>query len=171
MLQFPGVYDEMREMYAARPSNIGKRRSRATYACTGPITYVGHERVQADIDNLRHALQAAGRSMDDGFLTALSPTNVVLHYRNEYYRSDEEYLSAVADAMHHEYAAIVDAGFTLQIDDPRLATYYDRTPSASWKTAAGLSRRPWRSSTTRCASCPRTACASTPATAPMSPRA
>src|SRR5262249_32292073 len=41
------------------------------------------------------------------------------------------YLVAIADAMHHEYAAILDAGFMLQIDDPRLATYYDRTPGAS----------------------------------------
>jgi 5-methyltetrahydropteroyltriglutamate--homocysteine methyltransferase len=30
--------------------------------------------------------------------------------------------------MHVEYKAIVDAGFVLQIDDPRLATHYNRTP-------------------------------------------
>ena len=65
--------------YSATVASIQKRRSRAAYACTGPITYVGQERVQADIQNLRHALRAAGRPMDDGFLTALSPTNVVPH--------------------------------------------------------------------------------------------
>jgi 5-methyltetrahydropteroyltriglutamate--homocysteine methyltransferase len=37
---------------------------------------------------------------------------------NEYYRSEEDYLDAVADALHVEYQAIIDAGFTLQIDDP-----------------------------------------------------
>jgi 5-methyltetrahydropteroyltriglutamate--homocysteine methyltransferase len=130
-LQFPAVYEEMRAMYAARPSNISKRRSRAVYACTGPITYTGHERVQADIANLRRALEASGRPLEHGFITALSPTNVAPHYHNEYYPSEEEYLVAIADAMHEEYAAIVEAGFTLQIDDPRLATYYDRTPGAS----------------------------------------
>src|ERR1700722_12175242 len=38
--------------------------------------------------------------------------------------TEEEYLYAIADAMHVEYQAIVDAGFLLQIDDPRFATYY-----------------------------------------------
>jgi 5-methyltetrahydropteroyltriglutamate--homocysteine methyltransferase len=41
--------------------------------------------------------------------------------KNEYYRSDEKFLNAIADAMHEEYKAITDAGFLLQIDDPDLA--------------------------------------------------
>jgi len=40
--------------------------------------------------------------------------------KNDYYPSDEAYLVAIADAMHGEYKAIVDAGFLLQIDDPDL---------------------------------------------------
>ena len=113
-------------MYAARPSNMRKRRSRISLACTGPISYTGQERVQADIRNLQEAMQAVDASQ--GFITALSPTNVAPHYRNEHYRTEEEYLAAIADAMHEEYAAIVEAGFILQIDDPRLATLYDRNP-------------------------------------------
>lgn len=116
-------------MYAARPSNMRKRRSRISLACTGPISYTGQERVQADIRNLQEAMQAVDASQ--GFITALSPTNVAPHYRNEHYRTEEEYLAAIADAMHEEYAAIVEAGFILQIDDPRLATLYDRTPGLS----------------------------------------
>ena len=64
-------------------------------------------------------------------MTAISPSNLELYYRNHYYGTAEEYLAALADAMHEEYQAIVDAGFLLQIDDPRLATYYDRTRDAS----------------------------------------
>ena len=128
-LQFAAVYEEMRSMYAARPSNIRKRRARTSLACTGPITYTGQERVQADTRNLKEAMD--GVSATDGFITALSPTNVAPHYRNEHYRTQEEYLAAIADAMHEEYAAIVDAGFILQIDDPRLATLYDRNPGLS----------------------------------------
>ena len=45
--------------------------------------------------------------------------------QDQYYSSDEAFLYAVADALHEEYAAIVDAGFILQIDDAYLATYYD----------------------------------------------
>ncbi|MBV9893596.1 MAG: cobalamin-independent methionine synthase II family protein [Chloroflexi bacterium] len=127
-LQFPAVYEEMRVMYAARPSNVRKQRSRPSLACTGPITYTGQARVQADIDNLKRAMQTIGASDGEGFLTALSPTNVAPHYPNLYYRTEEEYLVAIADAMHEEYTAIVEAGFILQIDDPRLATYYDRSP-------------------------------------------
>jgi hypothetical protein len=40
--------------------------------------------------------------------------------KNDYYPNDEAYLVAIADAMHDEYKAIVDAGFLLQIDDPDL---------------------------------------------------
>ena len=97
--------------------------------CTGPIRYTGQAEVQSDIDNLRQAMRASGAQA--GFVTALSPTNVAPHYRNEYYRTEEEYLIAIAEAMHEEYQAIADAGFDVQIDDPRLATYYDRTPGAS----------------------------------------
>jgi 5-methyltetrahydropteroyltriglutamate--homocysteine methyltransferase len=37
--------------------------------------------------------------------------------KNDYYPNDEAYLVAIADAMHEEYKAIVEAGFLLQIDD------------------------------------------------------
>ena len=50
---------------------------------------------------------------------------------NEYYRNDEEYEQALADALHEEYRAIIDAGVVLQIDDPRLVTYYTFTPGLS----------------------------------------
>jgi 5-methyltetrahydropteroyltriglutamate--homocysteine methyltransferase len=36
----------------------------------------------------------------------------------------EEYLHAVAEAMHTEYQAIVDAGFIVQVDDPFLTDVY-----------------------------------------------
>ena len=65
------------------------------------------------------------------FVTAISPSNLELYYENRYYASDEEYLAALADAMHEEYKAIVDAGFLLQIDDPRMATHYNRARDAS----------------------------------------
>jgi hypothetical protein len=53
---------------------------------------------------------------------------------NEYYPSPEVYLAAVADALHEEYAAIVAAGFTLQIDDPFLTDVF------SYGTGSALSK-------------------------------
>src|SRR5439155_978159 len=47
------------------------------------------------------------------------------------YRSEDEFLEAIARAIHEEYRAIVDAGFVLQIDDPRLSTYYNAMPALS----------------------------------------
>ena len=58
-------------------------------------------------------------------MPAISPSNVEDWQRNAYYKTEEEYLFAIADAMREEYKAIVDAGFLLQIDDPRLVSYYD----------------------------------------------
>jgi 5-methyltetrahydropteroyltriglutamate--homocysteine methyltransferase len=48
--------------------------------------------------------------------------------RNEYYKSDEELLFAIADAMKEEYKAIIDAGFVLQIDDPDLPDGWQMYP-------------------------------------------
>ena len=90
--------------------------------CTGPISYKGHQHVQADIANLKAAL--GSRKVEDVFMPAISPTSVEDWQRNRYYKTQEEFLFAIADAMHEEYKAIVDAGFIVQIDDPHIATYY-----------------------------------------------
>jgi 5-methyltetrahydropteroyltriglutamate--homocysteine methyltransferase len=99
------------------------------YACTGPITYVGQARVQADIANLKAAL--SGLDVAEAFLPAIAPSNVEGRQANLHYPTDEEYLFAIADAMHEEYRAIVDAGLVLQIDDPRLVTYYIMSPTST----------------------------------------
>ena len=46
-------------------------------------------------------------------------------------KTNEEYIFALGEAMREEYQAIVDAGFLLQIDDPRLVSYYLVKPDAS----------------------------------------
>lgn len=130
-LAFPAAYEDMRVMFAARSSAIVAKRTvrPKAWVCSGPIAYVGQEELRADIENLKAALKNA--EAEDTFLTAISPSNLELYYENQYYRTGEEYLAALADAMRVEYLAIVDAGFVLQIDDPRMATHYNRTPDAS----------------------------------------
>ncbi len=64
-------------------------------------------------------------------MPAISPTSVEDWQKNRYYKTDEEYLYAIADAMHEEDKAIVDAGFLVQIDDPHIATYYALHPELS----------------------------------------
>jgi 5-methyltetrahydropteroyltriglutamate--homocysteine methyltransferase len=130
-LAFPAAYEDMRVMLAGRSAAlVAKRTVRPkAWICSGPVKYIGQQELQTDIDNLR----AASASVDpsDMFMTAISPSNLELYYENRFYASPEEYLAALADAMRVEFKAIVDAGFILQIDDPRLATHYNRAPNAS----------------------------------------
>ncbi|HEY2594734.1 MAG TPA: epoxyalkane--coenzyme M transferase, partial [Chloroflexota bacterium] len=92
--------------------------------CTGPITWRGDALVKRDIDNFSAALQ--GVTVEDQFMTAASPGVVWNFLENDYYKDDEAYVFAVADAMKHEYRAIVDAGFVLQLDAPDLAMGWNR---------------------------------------------
>ena len=120
-IAFPEYY----EWYArGRPRNVAPPVS---MVCTGPITYKGQQALQTDIVNLKAALQ--GLHVEEAFMPATSPTNIESQRRNEYYPAEEAYLYAIADAMREEYHAIVAAGFVLQIDDPRLVTYYVANPT------------------------------------------
>jgi 5-methyltetrahydropteroyltriglutamate--homocysteine methyltransferase len=96
--------------------------------CTGPIVYKGHEQLQRDIRNLKAAI---GGAKVEAFMPAISPSNVEEWQRNAYYKTNEEYIVAIGEAMREEYKAIVEAGFLLQIDDPRLVSYYLVRPGAS----------------------------------------
>jgi 5-methyltetrahydropteroyltriglutamate--homocysteine methyltransferase len=91
-------------------------------ACTGPVSYRGHARLRADIDNLKAGLN--GLNPVEVFVPAISPASIEDFNKNKFYKTTEEYLFALAEAMREEYRAIVDAGFILQIDDPMLATCY-----------------------------------------------
>ena len=105
--------------------------TRTDAVCVGPITYNGLFELQRDIDNLKAAAKAAG--VDEAFLPVAAPSSAIPDRKNEYYKSDQELLYAIADAMRAEYRAIVEAGLMLQLDDARLAVTYDRmVPPASF---------------------------------------
>ena len=125
-------------MCAARNTRRAPPATPTSLVCTGPVRYVGQAEVQADIQNLKEGLQDS--AAEEGFLPSLSPNNLALYFRNEYYRMEEEFLIALADAMNEEYRAIVDAGFLVQVDDPRLATHYNRTPGISLEECRASSR-------------------------------
>jgi len=126
-LAFPDYYAWSERI--AEPFGGRSGRAHGVDTCTGPITYRGHAAVQADIDNLKAA--TAGLPHEDIFVPAIAASYVAATFANEYYSSHEEYEQAVANALREEYKAIVDAGFILQIDDPRLVTYYMMHPELS----------------------------------------
>jgi 5-methyltetrahydropteroyltriglutamate--homocysteine methyltransferase len=96
--------------------------------CTRPLEYIGAELTQSDIANLKAAL---GGHKVTGYLPAVAPGTIEHWLRDEYYRDDEAFLFAIADAMAHEYKAITDAGFLLQIDDPDLPDGWQMFPEMS----------------------------------------
>ena len=123
--------DFYRELDAAEGPPAAVGASAGIAACVGPISYIGQGEVQRDIDNFKSALEQAGIAR--GFLPVAAPSSVIPDRKNEYYKSDEDLLHAIAEAMRVEYRAIVDAGLLLQLDDARLAVTYDRmVPPASF---------------------------------------
>jgi 5-methyltetrahydropteroyltriglutamate--homocysteine methyltransferase len=92
-------------------------------ACRGPITYQGQDAVQRDIADMKAAMAAAG--VEEGFLNSVAPASCA-RIPNEFYATDEELLYACADAMREEYKAIIDAGLSVQLDDPAIAENWDQ---------------------------------------------
>jgi 5-methyltetrahydropteroyltriglutamate--homocysteine methyltransferase len=119
-LAFPEYYNTPTTGGPVRPPNM---------ICTGPISYKGHDLVQRDIANFKAAL--GNVKVEEAFMPAISPSNVEDRHENRYYKTQEEFLFAIADALAVEYKAIVDAGFLIQIDDPRLVSYYALKPEVS----------------------------------------
>jgi 5-methyltetrahydropteroyltriglutamate--homocysteine methyltransferase len=120
---FPEYYQ------SAVAEQVSARRRRALMVCAGPISYKGHEQLKAELDLLKFALD--GVNATEAFVPAIAPSNIETTTPNEYYKTEEEYVFAIAQAMREEYQAIVQAGFLLQIDDPFLITYYITRPDLS----------------------------------------
>jgi 5-methyltetrahydropteroyltriglutamate--homocysteine methyltransferase len=109
------------------------------FRLVAPVSYKGHEAMKREIENLKDALE--GLDYADAFIPASSPVSSRRddHNVRDFYKTDEEYMYAIADAMHEEYKLITDAGFILQLDYPR-STRSMRSPLASYGTAAELPR-------------------------------
>ena len=114
------------DFYRKQGSSMGRQ---PLIGATAPITYIGGAALKTDLENLKAAMQ--GLDVAAAFVPSISPANIENWHENRYYGTAEEYLTAICDAMREEYKAIVDAGFYLQIDDPRLVTYYMLQPNAS----------------------------------------
>ena len=104
------------------PTNANAQNVAAV--AVAPIRYTGQAEVQRDIAHFKAALQAAG--LKEGFLPVAAPSSVIPDRKNEYYKTDEDCVRAIGEAMRDEYRAIVDAGLLVQLDDARFAVTYDR---------------------------------------------
>jgi len=95
------------------------RKHRRTPACNGPVSMRDVEAPRRDARRLKEAVK--GAQPTGMFLSSASPGVTSFFFRNDFYPSREDYVFAVAEALRHEYEAIVNAGMMLQVDCPDLA--------------------------------------------------
>jgi 5-methyltetrahydropteroyltriglutamate--homocysteine methyltransferase len=111
LVEFPGLLKKLAE----RGSTAKYRRPR----CISEVTVRDSEPLRMDLRNMQAAIRAAPPA--DAFMNAASPGVVALFQPNDYYRTQDDYLVALAEALRGEYEAIVETGILLQIDAPDLA--------------------------------------------------
>ena len=115
-----------RDAYQDPTSGISTGKTATAFpSTTGPLAYVGQEAIASDIANLEAGLAATGADPSTGFLTALSPGSGA-RIANDFYATEEEHIWAWAEVLREEYTAIVEAGLTVQIDDPSIAENWDQ---------------------------------------------
>jgi len=107
-------------------SGLGKRLGNRVIV-NGPLRY-SQQQVQRDIGNLKAGVATAKERHPTvaGFLPVVAPASALPGAKLEYYKDEESYFAALADALHQEYQAVVDAGLYVQIDDAFLPYMYER---------------------------------------------
>jgi 5-methyltetrahydropteroyltriglutamate--homocysteine methyltransferase len=107
------------------PADAERRKTSPQAVCVGPITYTedGKAAMRRDVANLKVALQQV--KVEEAFLPVVAPCSISINYKSEYHKSEEEFLFAVADALHEEYKIIVDGGLVIQADDAVLTNLRD----------------------------------------------
>ena len=100
---------------------VQTRPRRPHWACTGPIAYRGQAALEREIE-----LFAAFVTPADAFLTSTAPASLEPYRENEFYKSEEEFLFAIAEVMRTEYEMIAGSGVLLQVDDAWLPALWDR---------------------------------------------
>jgi 5-methyltetrahydropteroyltriglutamate--homocysteine methyltransferase len=118
---FAEFYEEYEANYGF--VGMGKTFKTGSWFVTGPIKYTGQALILRDIDDIKCGVSGSGAV--DAFMPLVAPASVVPQRTDEFYKSEEEALFAIADAVHEEYKAVIDAGLIAQIDDAFLASVYD----------------------------------------------
>ncbi len=130
------LFPDYAEMQARGGRGLGQVLDFPT--CTGPVSYQNLKPLQEDLARLKAAATAAGAM--DVFVPTASPGVLVRFVRNAYYKTEDDYLEALGNAMQVEYEAIHKAGFVLQLDCPDLGSsrnniYKDLTEAEFLKIA------------------------------------
>jgi 5-methyltetrahydropteroyltriglutamate--homocysteine methyltransferase len=106
------------------------------YAIMEEVKPVESGAIAREIDMVRAGIAASGERVENFFFPVLGPGWLDHFIFNEYYKTDEEYIYALAALAKPDFKAVVDAGFVLQIDDPGLVD--------TWPMLSGLSIEDYR---------------------------
>jgi 5-methyltetrahydropteroyltriglutamate--homocysteine methyltransferase len=115
--------ERFREFFESESRGAAPRRWLGADVCVAPIVYTDEHSIQRDIQHLKQAASSAG--VEEAFLPVVAPASAAFNGVNDYYKSDEEYVFALAEALRNEYMAIYESGLVLQVDDAVLANAYD----------------------------------------------
>jgi len=111
-------------------------------AIVGPLRPRPPDAVEHEIGVVKAGIAAAGANIEDFFFPVLGPGWLGHFVLNDYYKTDEEYVHALADFFKADYHAVVAAGFILQIDDPALCSRWGMIdPPISFEEYRPFARR------------------------------
>ena len=120
----PLMRDILLEGFLERKMPDFSRKSVTLMEAPRAIADVNHasiEPLREECDGFDAALKESSSAFDETFMTAASPGIVAAGMLNGHYASDDDYVTAVADALRPEYEYIVSRGYVLQLDCPDLA--------------------------------------------------
>jgi 5-methyltetrahydropteroyltriglutamate--homocysteine methyltransferase len=123
---FPKLYADMDRagtMFCV-PGEEPRFSPKTKMILSGPLKGRATDAIKREVSVYQEALKAAGGA-EEAFVCVFAPGWLDHHIFDEYYRDDEKFVFAIADALRDEYRAVTDAGFILQIDDPGIADSWD----------------------------------------------
>ena len=122
--EFYAAMDQQKTMFFV-PGERPVTRAPERTVVRGPLKSKGPEAIKREIEVFKAAIKGSGAKVEEAFLAVLAPGWFDHFIHNEYYKTEEEFLFALADAISAEYRAVVEAGLILQVDDPGLPDWWD----------------------------------------------
>ena len=118
--EFKAFYAEFDRVGNAPRVGVVNPGQTSKWVITGDVKDAKTGAPQEEIAMVKQALAANGVTPENYFFPVLGPGWHDHFIFNEYYKTEEEYIYALAELSKVDFKAVADAGFMLQIDDPGL---------------------------------------------------
>lgn len=118
--EFKAFYDAFDKVGNAPMPGVVNPPASVRWAITSEVKSQGDAAIKEEIALVKKAIAAAGEKPENFFFPVLGPGWLDHFVMNDYYKTEEEYVYAMALVAKADFKAVADAGFVLQIDDPGL---------------------------------------------------